>query len=79
MAILSPAGDVKNSVLNYGFRAKYIDSQVRCIFIINLVNAILNFKGYFESTMRLSLFLYTNKEKKTVPIYRSVFDAECRL
>ena len=22
-----------------------------------------DFKGYFESTMRLSLFLYTNKEK----------------
>ena len=36
IASLSPVGDVQNSIPNYYFPAKHIDSQIRCIFIINL-------------------------------------------
>ena len=32
MAVLSPLGDVKYSVHNYHFRAKYSDTQINCIF-----------------------------------------------
>ena len=32
MAVPSPLGDVKYSVHNYHFRAKYIDTQINCIF-----------------------------------------------
>ena len=33
MAVGSPVGDV-NSVPNYYFRAKYIDTQIKCIFFV---------------------------------------------
>ena len=34
MAVLSPVGDVKYSVPNYYFGAKYIDTQIKCIFFL---------------------------------------------
>ena len=34
MAVPSPLGDVKYSVHNYHFRAKYIDTQINCIFFL---------------------------------------------
>ena len=33
MAVPTPVGDVKNSVPNYDFRAKYIDTQKKCILL----------------------------------------------
>ena len=33
MAVPSPLGDVKYSVHNYHFRAKYSDTQINCIFL----------------------------------------------
>ena len=39
MVVPSPLGDVKNSVPNQYFRAKYIDTQIKCFFceIVRLI------------------------------------------
>ena len=65
MAVPTPVGDVKNSVPNYDFRAKYIDTPKKCIFFfylfIYLIILICLFTFCFlivRSDLVLSLFFY---------------------